>query len=283
MTMSNEQPSTYFVQDRSSRQELERLVTQDAMFTAAMNGPLAEQEHPEQLQRVLDVGCGTGGWLIETARIYPSIATLVGVDISKSMLDYACSQAKAAQVETRVEFQVMDALRMLEFPDAYFDLANMRLALSFIRTWDWSKILQEFRRVLKPGGILRVSDTLGEATTSSPTVARLQALILQALEQAGHSFPEGLAVRLPQLLEAHRFDQVHVIRYEPRYAAGTPEGDLCIEDITRVFRTALPFMRKWVTVPDNYEELYQQALVEIHQSDFWGIWPILTVTGTRFP
>lgn len=105
---------------------------------------------------VLDVGCGAGGWLIETAKTYPHIKKLVGVDISDKMLAYPRVQAQAQQLDGRVEFQAMDALRILEFPPASFDLVNQRLGNSWLRTWEWKKILLEYQRVTRPGGIIRI-------------------------------------------------------------------------------------------------------------------------------
>jgi ubiquinone/menaquinone biosynthesis C-methylase UbiE len=121
-----EHPSTYVVQDRSNEEELTRLQVQDQLVTASMGGVLPEQPDPTIFQRVLDVGCGTGGWLIEVAKTYPSISLLVGVDISSKMLDHARTQAEAQQVSDRVQFRAMDALRMLEFPAKSFELVNQR-------------------------------------------------------------------------------------------------------------------------------------------------------------
>src|SRR5712691_8100024 len=115
-----EYTSTYFVQDRSNLEEITRLQVQDQMMTALMGGVLPEQKETTIFRRVLDVGCGTGGWLIEMAKTYPNISQLVGVDISSKMLDSARAQAVAQQVDNRVEFHHMDALRMLEFPGSYF-------------------------------------------------------------------------------------------------------------------------------------------------------------------
>ncbi len=66
-----EQPGTYFVQDRFSEDELTRLRLQDQQVTAGMGGVLPEQADPASFQRVLDVGCGSGDWLIEAAKTYP--------------------------------------------------------------------------------------------------------------------------------------------------------------------------------------------------------------------
>ncbi len=153
-----EHPSTYFVQDRSNEEELARLRAQDQMLTAGMGGVLPEQLDPTIFQRVLDVGCGTGDWLIETAKAYPTIPLLVGVDISEKMLNYARIQAEEQQVSGRMQFASMDVLRMLEFPNEFFDLVNERLGASFLRKWDWPKLLSEFGRVTRPSGVIRLTE-----------------------------------------------------------------------------------------------------------------------------
>jgi tRNA G46 methylase TrmB len=66
-----DQPSTYFMPDRD-KEELERLRLQDELITQYMGGVLPEQADPTRFQQVLDVGCGTGGWLLELAKTSPS-------------------------------------------------------------------------------------------------------------------------------------------------------------------------------------------------------------------
>src|SRR5579875_3032999 len=162
-----EHPSTYVIEDRSSETEMTRLHIQDQLLTSAMGGVLPEQPDHASFQRIIDVGCGTGDWLIETATTYPSISLLIGVDISNSMIEFARMQAAAAGVNDRVEFHVMDALRMLEFPEAYFDLVTHRAAASWLRTWDWRKLLQEYRRIGRPGGVVRVVESGADARLSA--------------------------------------------------------------------------------------------------------------------
>ena len=53
--------------------------------------------------------------------------SLIGIDVSQRMIEYAREQAEAQQVSDRVEFHTMDALLMLEFPSDFFDLANLRV------------------------------------------------------------------------------------------------------------------------------------------------------------
>ncbi|GAC1660939.1 MAG: hypothetical protein PVS3B1_36390 [Ktedonobacteraceae bacterium] len=118
---------------------------------------LPEQSDPARFASVLDVACDTGGRLVEVAKTYPSITRLAGVDISGNMIEYAREQVAAQQFGGRVEFQVLDALRGLEFPDSSFELVNQRFGESYPRTWDWPKIMSEMQRVCRPGGVLRLT------------------------------------------------------------------------------------------------------------------------------
>jgi ubiquinone/menaquinone biosynthesis C-methylase UbiE len=180
---------TYFA-DRSSLDEMNRLALQDRLTTQGMGGVLPEQPDPTIFHRVLDVACGTGCWLIEMAKTYPGMTRLVGVDTSSQAIDYARKLAKAEQVADRVEFQVMDALLILEFPENYFDLVNLRFAVGFMRAWNWPKMLDEMQRIARPGGVIRITENL-RMQSSSPALIRLMALFGEAFFNAGHLFSEG--------------------------------------------------------------------------------------------
>jgi len=277
-----EQPNTYFVEDRGSQEELNRLQVQDHLYTASMGGVLPEQPDPTSFQRVLDVGCGTGDWLIELAQTNPACTLLVGVDASLTFVEYARARANSAQVSDRVEFHVMDALRMLEFPNHFFNLVNHRLASSWLRTWDWPKLLQEYQRVCRPGGVVRVTEYEGMTVSNSPALTRFTELVTAALYQAGHFFTpanEDTAGELARLLSQHGLQQVQTHLYPLEYRAGTSAWQSFFENSKLFGRTILPFLRKWTRVPDDYEELYQQMLREMQQPDFVATWGLLTAWG----
>lgn len=278
-----ELPSTYFVQDRESLQEMDRQQIQGQTFTASMGGALPEQPDPTIFRRVLDVGCGPGNWLIEAAKTYPHMSLLVGVDVSNPSIAYAREQAAIAQVSDRVEFHAMDALLMLEFPNNYFDLVNQRLASSWIRTWDWPKLLSEYKRVCRRGGVIRITEFDYNLESSSPALNRLNDMCLHALHQAGHYMtPEGPAVinNLAPVMRRHGVQDVQTRALIFEYRAGTPEGEGFIEDMTLAYRNLVPFIRKWTRIPDDYETIYQQALTEMQLPDFVGRMGMLTAWGT---
>jgi len=279
----NDNPSTYFVQDRKNKKELTRLAIQDRAVTVSMGGILPEQADPTVFRHMLDVGCGSGGWIIEAAQTYPTMS-LVGIDISQRMIKYARTQAEAHHVHDRVEFYVMDALGMLKFPAACFDLVNLRFGLSFLRTWDWPKILSELLRVTRPDGVVRVTESEVAPQTDSPALTQLFEMFQCALFRAGHLFTKentGVIDHLAQLLDQYGCEQVQTKVHVMEARAGTPEGETAYENMGILFQTVHPFIQKWGCAAKDYDAIYQQALREMRQSDFRSTANLLTAWGNK--
>ena len=92
--------------------------------------------------RVLDVGCGNGALLRVLA---PRIASGVGVDASEKMIERARAHPDFGG---KLRFAVIDG-PLIPLPDASVDVV---LSLLSFRYLDWDPIMQEFARVLAPGG-----------------------------------------------------------------------------------------------------------------------------------
>lgn len=279
-----EPPSTYFVQDRSNQEEMDRLEIQDKMATAGMGGVLPEQPDPTRFRCVLDVGCSTGGWLLETARTYPTIEKLFGADISEKMIEYAREEARAQHLDERVGFQTADALRALPFPNGYFDLVNQRAAFSWLRTGDWEKILIEYQRVTQSGGIIRITEPHTWSGGNSPALTKLCDLLLQAMHRAGNLFTashDGITRELARLMTESGIQNVQTRLHTVVYSRGIAEFQHFYEDMVRFYRVAVPFLKKWTDVPSDYQEIYQQASKEMQEPDFLTTVTLLTAWGIR--
>jgi SAM-dependent methyltransferase len=98
--------------------------------------------------RWIDVCCGSG---VITEAIVESNApaSVAGVDVSPEQIDFARQQ----RARPNVTFETADAMA-LPFPDATFDVAVCGLGLNYIP--DPSRGLEEFCRVLRPGGTVAV-------------------------------------------------------------------------------------------------------------------------------
>jgi ubiquinone/menaquinone biosynthesis C-methylase UbiE len=278
-----EHPSAYIVQDRENQEDMTRLAIQDEMVTIGMGGVLPELADPMSLRRVLDVGCGTGGWLMEVARTYPMIEFLVGADISSAMLSHTCAQAKAQFLDGRVQFKTMDALRMLQFSGASFDLVNQRFGATWLRQWEWKKILLEYHRVTRAGGIIRLTEA-NIPESNSPALTELHTLLLKAFHHSGRFFTatsDGITSELVQLMTQHAIENVQSQVHTLVFRAGTLACQHFCQDMKLGFRLFLPFLNSWTRVPSDYQQTYQRALKEMEQPDFVATWTLITAYGTK--
>ena len=100
-------------------------------------------------QRILDVACGTGDSTISIARAAAEGTTVTGADISEGMMALVMEKAEKAGVGDRIDLQVADG-ENLPYGEGTFD----RVTCAFgIRNFEHKeKGLQEFLRVLRPGG-----------------------------------------------------------------------------------------------------------------------------------
>lgn len=102
---------------------------------------------------VLDVATGTGNGVLRLAERVGDSGAVVGIDLSTEMLHQARQKLAAADFRN-VELREGDAER-LDFPDRSFDAVLCASSLFFLS--DMAAALQEWRRVLVPGGLVGVS------------------------------------------------------------------------------------------------------------------------------
>ncbi|WP_072482358.1 GrpB family protein [Amycolatopsis australiensis] len=95
-------------------------------------------------KRVLDVGCAAGHL---GALLAGRGADVLGIDASAGMV--AIARREFGDV---ARFEVADVTRPLELEDGSIDVVTASLVLHYLK--DWGATLAEFRRVLRPGGVL---------------------------------------------------------------------------------------------------------------------------------
>jgi len=102
---------------------------------------------PQQGEKILDVGCGTGVFTFDILEQGPLV---FGIDISLPMLTRA-----GAKLEAYPFFKALGTMVCLPFADGTFDRVVSITALEFIE--DGRKALQELFRVTKKGGSILVA------------------------------------------------------------------------------------------------------------------------------
>ena len=264
--------------------EMARLMLQDHMLTQAMGGPLPEQADLSQISQVLDIGCGSGGWLFDVVQQYPHIHA-VGIDISQLMIQYANSLVGSQQFPN-AQFRVMDATQPLDFPDNTFDLVNARILTGFLSTRQWPALLAECYRITKPGGILRLTEAEW-GFTESAAYERLVGLCYIANVKAGHSFSPsgrtyGTTNALRPLMQRAGYEVMGHQAHAVDYSAGTEDHDSNCQNLLVFHKLFQPFLvQMHVATQQELDQLYAQTEKDMHAEDFSAIDYFLTVWGRK--
>lgn len=114
---------------------------------------LVERAALQPGQRILDAGVGTGFAAVAIARAVGPAGRVLGVDVSRGMLEQARSALDALGM-TWVELRQSDATNLRDVADKTFDAVICSAALLYMPV---DSALVEWHRLLKPGGLIAFS------------------------------------------------------------------------------------------------------------------------------
>ncbi|KAJ3824700.1 hypothetical protein F5878DRAFT_312394 [Lentinula raphanica] len=105
-------------------------------------------------ERVLDLGCGSGLWVLEAARQWEN-STIVGLDVM-DVQPKLFTLDPYKNLTRRIKWMHHNLLEGLPFPDDCFDFVRMsRLGLG-VPEDEWQFVLEEVSRIMKPGAALEI-------------------------------------------------------------------------------------------------------------------------------
>lgn len=128
-----------------------------------------------QVKSALDVGCGKGAWTWVISGLLPENAKIIGVDRESEWI------SSITPPSNRFSFAVADA-NALPFEDESFDLVTCQTLLMHVP--DPKRVLDEMARVLKPGGLLVLSEPTNMANLSASNTAELVLSLEESVDVA---------------------------------------------------------------------------------------------------
>ncbi|MSQ58885.1 MAG: class I SAM-dependent methyltransferase [Betaproteobacteria bacterium] len=105
--------------------------------------------------RIFEAGCGIGGCTLEVAALFPR-GQVTGLAIVMGQLEIARERARARNIGN-ARFVCGNYLRT-PFPDRYFDAIFAMECIVHTPVQERSRLLQEWCRILKPGGRMVIFD-----------------------------------------------------------------------------------------------------------------------------
>lgn len=102
-------------------------------------------------ETVLEIGFGTGQYIVALAQLVGDSGKVYGIDISEGMVDITVSRVEKAKLSERVVLMTGDSIN-LPFDNNFFDAVLMNFALELFDTPEIPAILEECKKVLHPQG-----------------------------------------------------------------------------------------------------------------------------------
>lgn len=276
-----------YVFDPEDPVELARLINVDRLVTRIMGGPLLglTEEEIAGLHDVIDLGCGAGGWALDAAFENPDIE-VAGIDISKTMIDYANARARSQEL-TNASFGIMDIGKPLEFADGSFDLVNSRFLSAVLVRKAWEPFITEASRLVRSGGILRLTEMIGLNLNTSAAAMEINRLSYQGLSQWGYGFspnagPPAVSVVLPHLLRRASYQRVQLRAHILEFSADTENWADWYRNLEVFWLLSKPLLvQSGLITEEEFDRLYQQALADMREPEFCGMWHLVTAWGTK--
>lgn len=127
----------------------ENTVDHESPFNTHYERPamMLQLENNLETYQILDAGCAAGWY---TDELLKRGANVTAIDISQSMVE-----AAKRRVGSKADVLCHDLEETLPFPNETFDIILSSLTLHYIK--DWDAVFSEFKRVLKPNGVVLFS------------------------------------------------------------------------------------------------------------------------------
>jgi SAM-dependent methyltransferase len=271
--------------DPENGTEVARLIEQHHLLTTYMGGLFPQDVDPIHISRVLDLACGPAGWVLDVAFAHQDME-VVGVDNCQSTLNYARSLARVQGLDN-TSFVRMDIRQPLNFDENSFDFIRAGLLVAVLSPQEWSSLLAECKRILRPGGVLWLVETEWPLTNSA-AVERLGRIVAEALLRVGRGYTsEGQhsctrAARVPFLRDAG----LAQVRSQTCEVPLTSAGLIGLHPIIELLRITMylmePSLLEWeVTTRAEFEALIRQMELESISQDFRGTLCIGEVWGQK--
>ncbi|CAG8519265.1 15997_t:CDS:2 [Acaulospora colombiana] len=217
--------------------------------------------------RVLDVGCGSGTWLLQLARDYP-MNHYTGIDMSPVFPTNTDLQ--------NVEFVQADVLQGIPFDADSFDFVHIRFLNTAFTEQQWEeKVIPEVTRVTKPKRWLELCEFDIDGQSFGPASRRMVTTLTSYLASKGIN---GLiSEEISEFLES--METLETVYTEERFSGlgkwAGHLGDLAIKSFVSAFR-GMRELPGWMGIEEEeYNEMvnkYSREVEDVRVPSAWYPW-----------
>ncbi|CAG8552778.1 9918_t:CDS:2, partial [Ambispora leptoticha] len=204
--------------------------------------------------RVIDIGCGSGIWILDMARQYPK-SKFVGIDISPAL--------PTENLPPNVEFIQYNVLDGIPCEDSSFDLVHQKFLVAAYTETQWeTKVIPELIRLARPDGWIELLEA--DVLTSNGTVTKR---IVKAL----HDFMKSKGLQpkignelLRMLEQTNAFSEIRnqhkIVNFGKKHGKSAEES---LRFYTSGLLSAKAYLAAWMNViPEHYDALIETVSIE---------------------
>ncbi|TFK88253.1 S-adenosyl-L-methionine-dependent methyltransferase [Polyporus arcularius HHB13444] len=232
---------------------------------------------PGEQRRVLDLGTGTGSWVLDMAREFPDVR-FYGVDIVPIATRYP---------PRNVQFEMHDIKEQFRYNEGAIDMVHARSITMAIR--DYSALLPEIARVLRSGGLFvscewgrrpAMADGSAVATRAPRAVAFFDAVQNTLLERRGI---QTIADRIPQLL-ADSGDFTHIVARTYHMPIGDWHPNVDMQELGREYRDMVELYARSMraVLLDGRWAAHADSLVQGYIDEIWSVRGLVSICYTVY-
>ncbi|MFC1610948.1 class I SAM-dependent methyltransferase [Myxococcota bacterium] len=156
---------------------------------------------------VLDFGCGVGGLTEYVAERLSNRGTVVGVDIGHCQLETARDRLSSHK---NVSFVRTSESGQLPFASNSFDRIVSNLVFHLLDEKQKRTVLSEFRRILKPGGVVVLAESGKPYNLHGKWVWFQTKHVYMRIWEYERNARDSFEGRLPKFVNAVGFDEVKI-------------------------------------------------------------------------
>ncbi|ODA77938.1 hypothetical protein RJ55_06541 [Drechmeria coniospora] len=234
-------------------------------------------------RRILDCGCGAGGWAVEVARKFPKCEVL-GIDVSPHMVP--------DDTPNNLEIQIDDLNKKFTFPPDHFDLVHSQMVVGGIHADRWRNYIGDILRVLQPGGWCQTVEIYYNAQSDNGRLERDHALSKWSSLYLGALHPRKdprAPMQIPNWMRSAGFTDVESRLLTmpmcawPKAARDHAIGEANGENVARLLRSLAlyPFTQMKGMTKEDFEALIEQAIAEAHDPSFKAYFPLYVCIGRK--
>ncbi|KAJ3034900.1 hypothetical protein HDV00_004543 [Rhizophlyctis rosea] len=210
--------------------------------------------------RCLDLGCGSGIWVMEMATDYPQ-CHFTGLDITP---------VQPSTVKPRnVDFMEGDLTRLpLPFEDATFDFVYMRLLILGLKKDYWPVLINELVRITKPGGWIELMEPSSDAMPGPTKYPNLMEFVVQGIQARGadvdiHKHLEPLMKTQPLLTNVRTSHRALLTCPDPSNRDSVRLAKLWCDDLALAL-TGLkaPCIARGICAEEDWDEILRGHVAE---------------------